>query len=198
MLYDEFSYGAHTPQALRDFLAYANSSWSLKPHYLLLAGDSSLDPKNYLGSATLDLVPTKLIDTANMETASDDWLADFDADGIADLSMGRLPVQTAAEASRTVQKIISYDQTGSTGGALLVSGTNDLYNFEDASGRLRTILSKNMGVTEIKRGDRDPQVVKQEIIAAINQGQKIVNYIGHGSGRPCGVAASSPTPTREG
>jgi hypothetical protein len=182
-VYDEFSYGAHSPQALRDFLSYANSNWSVKPRYLLLAGDSSFDARGYLGAGEWDLVPSKLIDTQYLEANSDDWLADFTNDGIADLAMGRLPVRTSAEAALMVQKIISYDQSGTatTGGALLVSGTNDSYNFEEANARVGDIVSKQMPVQQINRGSRDPAVVKQEIISAINAGQKIVNYIGHGS-----------------
>ena len=45
---------------------------------MLLAGDASYDPKNYTGQGYNDLVPTKLLDTALLETASDDWLADFE------------------------------------------------------------------------------------------------------------------------
>jgi hypothetical protein len=76
-VYDEFSFGAHTPNALRDFIGWVGSHWQRAPHYLLLAGDSSWDPRNYLDQGEGDFVPTKLIDTAYLETASDDWLADL-------------------------------------------------------------------------------------------------------------------------
>ena len=64
-LYDEFSYGARTPQAIKDFLARAKSAWKRAPKYVLLGGDASIDPKNYLGLGDNDYVPTKLIDTAH-------------------------------------------------------------------------------------------------------------------------------------
>ena len=51
-------------------------------------------PGTTSGTGGLDLVPTKLVDTTYMETASDDWFADFDGDGIGDIPVGRLPVQT--------------------------------------------------------------------------------------------------------
>ena len=77
-VFDEFSYGLHTPQAIIDFLARARSSWTRAPGYLLLLGDASYDPRNYTGAGNFDLVPTKLIDTGSagtstaLETASDD------------------------------------------------------------------------------------------------------------------------------
>src|SRR5581483_8304983 len=57
-IYNELSFGQKTPQALKDFLAYAATSWKKKPRYVLLAGDASFDPKNYLGAGDFDVVPT--------------------------------------------------------------------------------------------------------------------------------------------
>jgi len=37
----------------------------------------SLDPRNYLGFGHLDLVPTKIVPTSTLMTASDDWFSDF-------------------------------------------------------------------------------------------------------------------------
>ena len=48
-----------------------------------------------MGRGDSDFVPTRLIDTLLMETASDEWLADFDGDGLAEMALGRLPVRTA-------------------------------------------------------------------------------------------------------
>jgi hypothetical protein len=47
-IYDEFSYGIKSPQALKDFLSYAYSNWSPPaPQYVLLVGDSTYDPKDH-------------------------------------------------------------------------------------------------------------------------------------------------------
>jgi hypothetical protein len=43
-IYDEFSYGLVTPQAIKDFLSYAYNNWSEPaPQYVLLVGDSSYE-----------------------------------------------------------------------------------------------------------------------------------------------------------
>ena len=51
-LYDEFSFGNKSPQAIKDFLMFTRDNWRQTPRFVLFAGDSSYDPKNYLGSGT--------------------------------------------------------------------------------------------------------------------------------------------------
>ncbi len=180
-VYDEYSFGQKSPQAIKDFLAFAKSSWKIKPAYLLLAADASFDSKNYLGRGDFDFVPTKLIDTNYLETATDDWFADFNNDGISDLAVGRLPIRSLAEANTIINKILSYDKSSLSQSVLLVSDANDGFNFEQASSQLRSMLPGTLPVTEIKRGQVDAATAKQQLLDAINQGQKLVNYAGHGS-----------------
>jgi len=180
-IFDEFSFGHKSPQAVRDFLVYAQSNWKTAPQYALFVGDASLDPKGYLGHPDSDLVPTKLIDTALLETASDDWLADFNADGIAELAVGRLPVRTVEEAARMIQKIVAYDQSSPSRSVMLVADSNDGYDFEGASRDLRVYVPASVRVDEINRGRMDPAAAREQLIEAINRGEKVINYGGHGS-----------------
>ncbi|HXI28505.1 MAG TPA: C25 family cysteine peptidase, partial [Vicinamibacterales bacterium] len=46
-VYDEFSFGEKTPQALRDFLQWAHTTWQTKPRFVVLAGDATTDPRDY-------------------------------------------------------------------------------------------------------------------------------------------------------
>jgi hypothetical protein len=181
-IYDEFSYGAHGPQAVKDFLSLANSHWATAPRYALLFGDSNWDPRNYLGQGFSDYVPTKLVDTAEFETASDDWLADFNGDGIPEIAMGRLPARTTTDANTMVSKILNYDQERASGaplrGALLVSDNG----FEDQTAQVESYLSPITTVQTLNRsaiGNDD--TMRTEIVDAIDQGPTIVNYFGHGS-----------------
>jgi hypothetical protein len=180
-VYDEFAFGQKSPQAIKDFLAYAKSNWKLQPAYLLLAADASYDAKNYTGQGDFDFVPTKLIDTTFLETASDDWFADFNNDGISDIAVGRLPIRTPAEAERLVTKLLNYGKTIVPQSALLVSDANDEFNFEQASSQLRSLVAASLSVEELRRGQVDPAAAKQQLLDAINRGQKLVNYAGHGS-----------------
>ena len=120
-IYDEFSYGMKTPQAVKDFLHRARSAWQRPPRFVLLVGDASFDPRDYQGYGSFDFVPTKLVETAYLETASDDWLVDFDDDGLPDLAIGRLPVRTVEEARIVVSKIVGYESQSILAEALLVA-----------------------------------------------------------------------------
>jgi hypothetical protein len=180
-VFDEFSFGNKSPVAVKDFLLYATTSWKAKPRYLLLVGDASYDAKNYQGFGDSDIVPTKLIDTELMETASDNWLADFNGDGLSELAIGRLAVRTVDEANAMVGKIIGYESSEPLGSMLLTADINNGFDFESAATGLRALIPANLDVEQINRGQVDPATAKSKLIDAIGRGQKVVNYIGHGS-----------------
>jgi len=181
-VFDEFSYGARDPQAIQDFLVCAKKYWSRPPRYLLLVGDASFDPRNYLGYGWADLVPTKLVDTTYMETASDDWFADFDGDGIADLGVGRLPVQIASEATTAIGKIVAYDSGAKFGRVLLLADANDEENdFEGLSAQVKAAVPSRVWVSEVFRGQVGDAAAKSELASHLNIGQTLINYLGHGT-----------------
>ncbi|MEK6301999.1 MAG: C25 family cysteine peptidase [Acidobacteriota bacterium] len=181
-VYDEFSFGHRTPQALKDFLQYTTTTWKKKPRFVLLAGDASWDARNYLGGGDIDFVPSKLIDTVFMETSSDDWFADFDLDGIPEIAMGRFPVRTAQETALLVQKVFLYEKSTRADSVLLVADTPDIYDFEGASNELLPLLPASVKAEIVNRGQiGNDSIAKSQILAAINQGRRIVNYTGHGN-----------------
>lgn len=180
-IYDEFSYGAHTPAAIKSFLMSAAGNWSRKPQYLLLVGDSSWDPRNYLNEGDNDLVPTKLIDTSFLETSSDDWLADFNGLGQADMAIGRLPARTVAEANLMVAKIMSFEQERELNvplrNAVMVADNG----FETQSAQTGALVPPGVGVQTINRSGGNDDLTRSQVVDALNQGPMIVNYYGHGS-----------------
>jgi hypothetical protein len=176
-VYNEFSYGNKSSRAIKDFLGYARRNWKTAPDYVLLAGDASFDAKNYLGSN--DLVPTRLIDTQFMETASDDWLADFDGDGLAEIGVGRLPIRSALEAATVVAKVVAYDRLPRPDGALMVAdGALDGVDFEAQTSELRAVISPER-IEQINRGELDAITARSILMEAIGRGQRVVNYKGH-------------------
>src|SRR5205807_5138143 len=104
--YDEFNFGIRSPQAIRSFFQLA-STWKHAPSAAMLLGDASLDPRNYIGTGTYDYVPTRLVITTLLRTASDDWFTDFNNDGIADIPIGRIPVRTAARSEEHTSELQS-------------------------------------------------------------------------------------------
>jgi hypothetical protein len=184
-IYDEFSFGVKSPQAIKDFLSLAKKQWSRKPRFALLVGDTTLDPRNYLGFGEYDFVPTKLVDTSYLETSSDDWFVDFNNDGLPDIAIGRLPVRTVEEAKTVISKIMAYEQGlgGSMREALLVADMgNEEFNYEAASAELMPFLPQGITVWGIVRGryGNDGEV-RDDLIRSINLGPLLVNYLGHGS-----------------
>ena len=180
-VYDEFSYGIHTPQAVRDFLFRASQVWTGKPKYVIFLGDADLDPRNYEGVGNFDLVPTKLIDATYNETSSDDWLTDFNNDGIADIPTGRLPVRTPAEANLAISKIVGFSPTNAPQTALLVADdpTGYYFNFEIANDEVQALLPSTMTVVRVNRRT-DPNS-HNDIVNTLNTGVALVNYSGHGN-----------------
>jgi len=183
-VYDEFSFGAKTPQAIKDFLQRATSSWQKPPRFVLLVGDASYDPRNFLGYGDLDFVPTQLVDTAYLETASDDWFVDFDGDGLPDMAIGRLPVQTPAEASAMVAKIIAYEKSSGVNEALLVADKTektDDFDFVEAAQKVGALFPSTVGVRKVFRGEFDSDAqAKEALLNHLGQGPLLVNYLGHG------------------
>jgi hypothetical protein len=180
-IYNEFSLGQKTPQAIKDFLRYAATSWAKTPGYVMFAGDASYDPKNYLGFGSNDMVPTKLFDSQYLVTATDDWFVDFNDDGVPELGVGRLPARTATEALTMATKIVDYERQRSADSVLLVSDSNDAFNFVAASDQLRALIPGDLRVQSLHRGDDDDPATRSALINAINDGQRLVNYVGHGS-----------------
>ncbi len=180
-VYDEFSYGAHGPAAIKSFLMNAAANWSRKPRYLLLVGDSSWDPRNYLNEGDNDFVPTKLIDSGHLETASDDWLADFSGVGVAEMSVGRLPARSAMDATLMVAKIMSFEQERELNAPLRSAVMVADNGFESQSAQTAALLPAAITLQTINRSSGNDDLTRGQIMDALNQGPLIVNYYGHGS-----------------
>ncbi|NOT48821.1 MAG: hypothetical protein HOP17_13860, partial [Acidobacteria bacterium] len=86
-IYDEFNYGDLSSLSIRDFLQYAKTNWQTTPNYVLLLGDASYDSRNYQGLGYNNFVPTHIVNTVFTETGSDDFLADFNGDVLAELAV---------------------------------------------------------------------------------------------------------------
>lgn len=184
-LYDEFNFGERTPSAIRWFLQAATQNWKHVPTYLLLNGRASYDPRNYLGFGFLDLVPTRIVPSSSLMTASDDWFSDFNDTGMPTIATGRLPVSTVGEASTVIGKIVAYEGQSTNGpwtaNALMVADANDIENFSQDSLTVQSRLPATMQPTDVFTSTVGTSAAQGDILNAINSGQGLVNYLGHGS-----------------
>jgi len=194
-VYDEFGYGVVSPTAIRDFLKYTSDFWQAPaPSYVVLLGDGHYDPKNYMGHNNKSFIPPYLamVDPWIGETAADSRYVAFSGpESIPDMMMGRLSVNTPAEANAFVQKIIAYETTPDEGNwskeVLAVAGKADTAgNFDQYSDNLlEDTLPAQYEAERVYYGVTHPEIT--EAVAAlkngINEGKMIVNFIGHGFAR---------------
>jgi hypothetical protein len=177
-IYDEWNAGAPDTKALSNFLAWARGNWQTAPRYALLLGDASYDPRNYLGFGAHDYVPTRYVVTVAEETASDEALVDEDGDGLGEMSIGRLPVRTLAQAQALVNKLLNRVPGQ---GALLAADRLDGYDFAAASQQLGTQLPPGTNITSVNRQSGNDAEARANILAAFNSGPALINYFGHGT-----------------
>ena len=123
-LYNEFSGGIADPTAIRDFMKMlydaAGSDPNDLPQYLLLYGDASFDPQYGRNQSVSTLIPT--FESNNSLSpiesfCSDDYFACLDnnegldmsqSGNIMDISIGRIVVRDAGQASDVNNKIFTY------------------------------------------------------------------------------------------
>ena len=180
-LYDEFSFGVFSADSVKNFLEFAKNNWQTPPKYALLLGDGTLDPKNYGGYGAWNFIPTKMVETIYLETGSDEALADFDNDGLAEIAIGRIPAHTAQDVTTALAKVMNFEPQVGQGlnrGALFASDLPNGYDFEGVNQRLANLLPVNIPKVMINRSLSD---AKTRLLSEMNAGRYIINYSGHGS-----------------
>ncbi|HVT08012.1 MAG TPA: C25 family cysteine peptidase, partial [Polyangia bacterium] len=177
-VFDEMTFGAHRADAITDFVRLRRGGG--RTRYLLLAGSASLDPRNFLGKNVADLVPTALIDTDVIETASDEALADLDGDGVAELAVGRWPARTTDELSTMVAATLSLQQaTPFDATPLVVTAT-------DGDPQFLRFAQTLVGVLPAAPDDFDPNglsadAARSGLMSRWSAGPGFIQYFGHGS-----------------
>ena len=113
-IYDTFSYGSVSTEAIRDYLAYiyANYPWPA-PTYVLLVGDGTVDFRGYQLSSYghANLIPPYMggFDAWGGASLSDNAYTLLQGeDLLGEMIISRLPVNNTTEAQTVVDKIRNY------------------------------------------------------------------------------------------
>jgi hypothetical protein len=180
-VYDEFSFGAKDPHAIRAFLRAA-TSWKKPPRYVLLTGDASFDARNFLGFGDFDLVPTKLVTSDLVDTASDTWFTDFDDDGAADIPIGRLPVRTLGDAQTEIDRIVAYESLAAPASKaiMLVSDADAALDFHSDAISLEQSIPTGFDIVDVDSSRSGAAAARQQILGGFGNAF-LIDYIGHGS-----------------
>jgi hypothetical protein len=199
-LYDYFGDGRMDPQAIKAFLSYASANWVVPaPLYVLLVGDGTYDPRGYWPGGNLTYVPPYLgdVDPWMGETSSDKWYAELTGDILPDLRLGRLPVNSPAEVTAAVDKIIAYELVPAPGDwkRRLVFGADNpstAGNHHDDADKeynvyatptygydgVRVYLSETAGPSHFYTVAAD---AGDALVDALNAGALLYTYFGHSS-----------------
>lgn len=206
-IYDEFGGGLMSAEAIRDFIAYAYGNWARPaPVSVLLVGDGTYDFRFYRSTMPTYLPPyLDMVDPDAGETATDNrFVAITPGDILPDLDIGRLPVNTPAEATALVNKILAYEVQGAAAWMQQVlfvaddleGGGGNFYQYSNViadgytqySGSEVKILPPGYTANKIYQGQTcdmaNPAVsveCRAQIISKLNAGSLIVSYIGHGT-----------------
>lgn len=201
---NEFSGGVLDVSAVRDFIKYAYTNWVIEPEYVLFFGSGNYDYKNIEGFNT-NYVPTwqsiESLDVLGSYT-TDDFFVKIDGgnDTRIDLAPGRITVKTLAEAHSIIDKIIAYENNSEIGlwRNVISLVADDAYTSSGFEGNIHTpqaedyttVFPKYIDANKIYLikypvvltggGKRMPEV-NTRIIESINNGNLIMNYVGHGN-----------------
>ncbi|MBL7137835.1 MAG: type IX secretion system sortase PorU [Bacteroidales bacterium] len=207
-VFQEFSSGQPDLTAIRDFvrMLYLRATESDTPRYILLFGDGSYDYKDRIPNNT-NFVPTfesyesfKFISTY----VTDDYFGIMGENsgqgsvGALELGMGRFPVSDLEQAEAIVDKIIHYAQKNDTIQSSWRNTLTFIADDEDSNLHLHQaeelcdIVASKYPVYNVNKiyldayqlvktpsGPRYPSV-NIAINNAVNNGNLIINYTGHG------------------
>ena len=179
-VYDAFNYGIRDARAIDRFLKYAYRNWAKAPHYVVLAGDGSLDNRNLMGYND-SLIPAVPLMGPNGLYASDYTYGDPAGTGQLEIAVGRIPVNTVQKMDEFIEKIVTFENGGNWRTNQLIStDANDFGgDFLGIGNELSSILEGN-----VYRGDLTTQTlsdVRTAVIGGMNQGREVSLYVGHGT-----------------
>ncbi|MCX6666595.1 MAG: C25 family cysteine peptidase [Euryarchaeota archaeon] len=169
-IYAQFPSASGDDYSIKDFVHYAYDHWQTAPQYLLIVGNKQLIPSHQ----TL----YNITGYPNQKMDDEKWyVCVAGSDSWADMAMGRFSVENEPELQSIYNKIVYYEQHQLSDKpffkkALVIQGTctsgEPVYDTVFNAGFNTTYISKFYYGTN------------QDIVTAINEGQDVVSYTGHG------------------
>lgn len=193
-VFNEFDFGRKSPEAIRNFLNYAHQSWQRPaPRYVLIVGDTSYDPKNYLDFGSVHhKVPGKFVKGQLYDYLSDHWFTTQDSESIhPQFIIGRIPSNNQREIENYLSKVISYelgetspDLSRSKKVSFFATKSDSLENFEGATQKLNELdVFSIAGISSqmISHQNLSLSQFNQRIIQEFDENNLFLTFNGHGA-----------------
>jgi hypothetical protein len=177
-LIDAYGYGRYGP------LGIQRAVRTVRPKYLLLLGRTTYDTKDWFEVGTEVGCPTVFTSTKQYGMTSADGEYGFWG-GVAQVAVGRLPMDDAAEVGHAVEKILGYrgvvDSRGS--GVILAQNPDpkagDFHAQGDEVGE-----AVEVSWTKVYQADGTEEgktAAREGFLEAVNGGADVAVFVGHGS-----------------
>lgn len=213
---NQYGYGFNMPGAIRNYLAHALSNWNTPPSFIMLFGDATINPRQLVcpedgpevacsgwnnAPPTYLVTDLQFVDRYNGLIPSDLTLALLVGDDLlADVEIGRAPVNTAKQATDVVNKIITYGRnitTPSNRNVLFVADDPDSggnFCVENAATSTHIPDYFNKVFLCLSAPEEEPtNELREDMGQWINDvGVSILNYRGHGSLSTWAATSNSP------
>jgi len=179
-LYARYTHHVFDPQAIRQYLAYAEDN--LGAQYVLLVGGDSYDYLDHLGAGSRSFIPSLYVPIGPIArfTPADALYADTDGDYAPNLALGRFPVRTSAELQTLIQKTLAYASKdyGLTA-AFSADRFDGVVSYRSINDDFAATLPNGWTTQQIYLDDLSTAEARTQLLDAMNRGTALITYTGH-------------------
>lgn len=194
-IYGEFNKGNTDTKAIRSFIDYAISSWQVRPRYVLMLGDATVDPldhdvdENDSDRSVLEAetMPMPVLDGRFIDFGADNYFVSSDVSHLPKIAIGRIPSNDPDAIARYVLKVMDYE-SGAARPELLSKMSfvadedqEDYENFRQKIDALAQSVTRFDTTVFDKAELGSDAATKAVIINEFNQTPFMISMMGHGA-----------------
>ncbi|MEO0815073.1 MAG: C25 family cysteine peptidase, partial [Myxococcota bacterium] len=174
-VYDAYSGGTANSDALAALLRDGFARWDVAPRYLVLVGDGTFDTLNVSGSGD-NLITPPLMDTEGAFFASDSGLGELGGAAGFEVAVGRLPVRTAEDLDRYLEKIRAFENAESLPAAseafVLADNPDEGGDFAASLALALEAFGDGFSTDGVALDPDAPDIARDRLLAAVDAGTR--------------------------